>query len=64
MESLIYEGSCFVFNICYSYWFFEENEKLRFVTNLYPFNCNKYKLSETTQFSHFPCSSDNNEIQK
>lgn len=65
MESFSYEGSCFVLNTsCYSYWFVEENEKLKFVIiTLYLFHGKKDKLSKTTQSSHFLSSSDGNEIQ-
>lgn len=48
MENFSYEGSCFVLNIsCYSYWFVQENEKLKFVMiTLYLFHGKKDKLSK------------------
>lgn len=55
MENFSYEGSYFVLNIsCYSYWFVEENEKLKFmIKTLYLFHGEKDKLFKTTQSLHF-----------
>lgn len=60
MKSFSYEGGCFVLNISsYSYWFVEENEKLKFlIITLYLFHRKKAKLSKTTQSSHFLSSSE------